>query len=134
MMKTPLRINTEGADAPLTDKEKMKNQALKYLAVRPYFAEELRRKLLQKGGKAPLAEEVLTDLHHDGLLNDANAAQGLIRVRKNKGKGRNYIRRELLFRGLSDDESRRLIEDNYSSLEEKAGLRRLRKKKYLYFP
>ncbi len=86
------------------------SQALKLLAVRPYFSLELREKLLAAGFSDGDVEEVVNFLRGRKLLNDDNTTQSLIDRRSGKrAVGTEKLRAELEKRGASEDIAEQLL-------------------------
>src|SRR4030066_2073673 len=56
------------------DREKLKEKAYRYLAIRPRSEKELRQKLRLKGAGAKLIEDVVGDLKDKGLIDDQKFA------------------------------------------------------------
>jgi len=75
--------------------------ALRLLARREHSAQELRRKLGDKGFTAGEVENVLERLAQDKLLSDERFVESFIQSRINKGYGPLHIQAELYERGIS---------------------------------
>ena len=78
-------------------------QALRWLAQRPYAERELARRLSRKGASEEHIEHTLSRCHEWGYLDDAAFADALIRSRMvNKGFGPLRVRAELRDRGVAE--------------------------------
>jgi SOS response regulatory protein OraA/RecX len=76
------------------------DRAVRLLAARPHFREELRRKLTQKGHEAGEVEEALARLASLGFLDDAALAIAEAeRLRERQGLGRSAIAARLSRKG-----------------------------------
>ena len=69
--------------------------AMRLLAAREHSQHELRRKLMQKGHAPMLVDEVLTQLHAQGLQSDARFVENFINSRRERGQGPARIQLEL---------------------------------------
>jgi len=76
------------------------NQAIRYLSYREYAVGELRAKLLKKFDSKLGITQVLERLLTEDLLSEQRYAESYLRARVNKGYGPEYIRNELISRGL----------------------------------
>lgn len=88
------------ADAPL-------EKALKYLARREYYGEELRRKLSRDGYREQAIARTLAGLRADGRLSDARYLEAYVAERRRRLYGPERIRLELINRGFDEDAVRR---------------------------
>lgn len=105
--------------------EVIRGAALRMLTRRPYAKAELLRRLKEKGAQEGAAKEVLKNLAERGFLDDAMAAESLIRRRKSANiKGRQYILRELAQKGIESEVAEHALEEHYPPEEERAALRR----------
>lgn len=75
-------------------------KAMDYLARREYGAEELRRRLQNKGASADVIERVLCYLQQHNLQSDQRFCENYIRYRAHKGFGPRRIQQELSQRGV----------------------------------
>lgn len=111
-----------------SSRERIRTAALHSVNRRPYLKKELCQRLCQKGGEPSAVEAVLEELAEGGLLDDAKAVEAIIYARKNYNvKGRNYICRELNYKGGDPELVGASLLENYSLKEEKANLSRLLK-------
>ncbi|MCP4046114.1 MAG: regulatory protein RecX [Gammaproteobacteria bacterium] len=85
----------------LTEAE-VRDLAVGYLSRREYAIEELRRKLLQRGIDAGVAEQVIGELVDENLVSDQRFAEMYVRTRIRRLFGPLKIRGELRSRGISD--------------------------------
>jgi len=76
--------------------------AVRYLTRREYGIEELRRKLIQRGGDPASAEKVVGDLADQNLVSDQRFTEMYLRTRMRALFGPLKIRGELRSRGISD--------------------------------
>lgn len=83
------------ADGPV-----IRRAALDLLARREHSARELREKLRQKFGTAPLLDEELDRLQAEGLLSDERFAEAFVRMHRGRGHGPVRILHELSLRGI----------------------------------
>ncbi|MDE0310182.1 MAG: regulatory protein RecX [Acidiferrobacterales bacterium] len=87
----------------MSDLEKVRLQAVRFLARREYCEQELTRKLTSRGASLESAQQVVDELKGRDMINDARFAQALVRVRMSKGYGPIKIRNELRQKGVSSD-------------------------------
>ncbi len=73
-----------------------------FLARREYGAEELVRKLADKGYQRTIVEDELARLSDEGLQSDTRFAEAFVQSRINQGKGPVRIRADLSQRGIRD--------------------------------
>lgn len=79
------------------------DQALRWLARRPYGEQELAARLSQTGAPAPLVEQVLARCRELGYLNDAEFAKVMVQGRLLRdGWGPWKVRAELSHRGVAE--------------------------------
>lgn len=84
--------------------EHAKNQAIRYLAMRPYTAFQLRKKLQSRNITPKLADYALAVVQNCGMQSDLAYAETFSRARWNSGSwGPQRIRLGLKQRGVSDD-------------------------------
>lgn len=76
--------------------------ALRLLAAREHGAEELARKLRQKGHPADAAEQAVAALQVEGLLSEERFVEAFVRSRLERGSGPLRIRAELGRRGIGE--------------------------------
>lgn len=77
------------------------DSACRLLAVRDYFTEELRQKILAKGATAEETEAVIKKLSRFNYLNDTKVLEKYVAEIISKGKGINYLKRKLFEKGCS---------------------------------
>lgn len=86
------------------DFDETRERALCILDFRIHSRHELKTKLLQKGAKEDIAEDVLNDLEEYGIINDSEFARALIQhLAENKKYGARRIKAELARRGVAND-------------------------------
>lgn len=79
-----------------------KDQAMRYLALRPHSAAEIRKKLFQKGYRSAQVERVLESLQQVGLLNDRDFARAYVENELNlRPVGALMLRQKLMARGVA---------------------------------
>ncbi len=96
-----------------------KDQALRYLSIRPHSRKELFRKMREKGYRKPIIEQVLADLERLDLVNDEQFArlfiQNELRLRP---VGRALLKQKLLSRGIPQPLCEQLLSELFpESLE-----------------
>ncbi len=72
-----------------------KTAALRLLAKKNFFSEELRKRLQQRGYPAQEVEEALSWLEEFGYLNDREHLKRFVELKRNKGYGIEAIRCQL---------------------------------------
>jgi len=87
-------------DGPGLDAKKARNRALSWLARREYGRQELIGKLVQRGCEEEVATRIVTALAAEGLVSDERFIEALLHVRRVRGYGPLYIRRELEEKGI----------------------------------
>ena len=115
-------------DVPGLDAKEARNRALSWLARREYGCQELIRKLVQRGCAEEDATRIVAALAAEGSVSDERFIEALLHVRRVRGYGPLYIRRELEEKGIArgmierwlDAGSRDWVED----------VKRVNKKKY----
>jgi len=101
------------------DREKLKEKAYRYLAIRPRSEKELRQKLRLKGAGAKLIEDVVGDLKVKGLIDDQKFAASWAESRMaNKPMGKFLLRRELLQKGIKKETIEQVIKEAYDQENE----------------
>lgn len=85
----------------LTEAE-VRDIAVRYLSRREYAIEELRQKLIQRGARSLIAEQVVSDLADENLVSDQRFTEMYVRMRIRRLFGPLKIRGELRSRGISD--------------------------------
>lgn len=85
----------------LTEAE-VRDIAVRYLARREYGIEELKRKLVQRGAEADVADQVVSDFAEQDLVSDERFTEMYIRTRIRRLFGPLKIRGELRQRGIPD--------------------------------
>lgn len=116
----PADKTATASDAPL-------QRALKYLARREYYREELRRKLSRDGYREQAVDETLARLTAGGQLSDARFVEAYVGERRRRLYGPERIRLELISKGFDASAARHLLEAGDDSWFEAAG-RCLRKR------
>ena len=97
----------------LTEAE-VREIAVRYLTRREYAVEELRQKLLQRGGDPGITDTVVSDLADENLVSDQRFTEMYVRMRIRRLFGPLKIRSELRSRGIADY----LIEDTMPTGQE----------------
>ncbi len=87
----------------MSDLEKVRLQAVRFLARREYCEKELTRKLTSRGASLESAQRVVGEFRDRDMINDARFAQALVRVRMSRGYGPIKIKNELRQKGVSSD-------------------------------
>ena len=101
------------------DAKEARNRALSWLARREYGRQELIRKLVQRGCAEADATRIVAVLAAEGSVSDERFIEALLHVRRVRGYGPLYIRRELEEKGIDrgtierwlDVDSRDWVED-----------------------
>ncbi len=110
-------------------KAEIKKKALDLLARREHSRQELREKLLRREFNISEIEEVLEKLESENYLNDSRFAEEWIRSRKkNKPRGKNLIKAELLDKGVEREIVEARLAENISRSEERKMARELAEK------
>ena len=91
------------SDAPL-------QKALKYLARREHYREELKRKLNRDGYRGEAVDEALARLTAGGQLSDARFVEAYVAERRRRLYGPERIRLELIHKGLDEAAIGRCVE------------------------
>jgi len=99
-----------------------------WLTRREYGRRELIDKLVDRGCAEPVAHETVAALAAEGLVSDDRFIEALLHVRRVRGYGPLYIRRELEEKGIERSAIERWLET--ASAEWLDDLRRVRKKKF----
>ncbi len=87
----------------MSDLEKVRLQAVRFLARREYCEKELTKKLTSRGASLESARQAVGELKDRNMINDARFAQALVRVRMSRGYGPIKIKDELRQKGVSSD-------------------------------
>jgi len=87
-------------DKPGLDAKEARNRALSWLARREYGRAELMGKLVQRGCEEEAAAGIVAALTAEGLVSDERFIEALLHVRRVRGYGPLYIRRELEEKGI----------------------------------
>lgn len=96
------------------------DKAVALVSSRQLSAFELKKKLMEKGAEAEIAEECVSRLTELGLLNDESYALSLARHCVSRGYGVQRLKSELLRRGISRElwnEALCLVEDSDDSID-----------------
>lgn len=109
-------------------KQKIRDSALNFLAIREHSRLELRQKLLNKTFPAEWVDQVLAQLHAENLQSDARFAESFIRSRANKGQGCLRIRYELQQLGIAAAVVNEHLDENDELWQQLA--HQVRKKKF----
>lgn len=106
-----------------------KDQALRYLSIRPHSRQELSRKLREKGYRKDVVEATLADLERLELVNDEQFArlfiQNELRLRP---IGRAMLRQKLLTRGIPREMCDNLLDELFPEELEREFIRQLAEK------
>jgi regulatory protein len=110
------------------DAKDARNRALSWLARREYGRVELIGKLVQRGCEEDVAAQIVAALVAEGLVSDERFVEALLHVRRVRGYGPLYIRREMEEKGIA----RSLIERwlDAGSRDWVEDVKRVNKKKY----
>ena len=81
--------------------KKIKSVALRLLAKRDYYRQELKQKLLQKGFDENQIDKVLDELEEKGYINDDKLIHRHKELSIQKGKSPLYLRKKLYQKGIS---------------------------------
>jgi regulatory protein len=84
---------------PVNNEKELIKTALKLLAVRDYFQEELKKKLLQKGGEESEVENVMEYVGKHNYINDVDVLVKYSAEIARKSKGFNYLKKKLFEKG-----------------------------------
>lgn len=84
-----------------SDAAKIEKVALGLLARREHSVSELQRKLSQRGFDPVVVDDVISRLAEQGWQSDARYAEAYVRMRVERGYGRQSIRAELAQRGIA---------------------------------
>lgn len=87
------------------------DRALNLLAFRARSAQELRRRLIQKGEPAERVDKVIARLRDVGLVNDADFARQLTRSKMAAGASRRRVHQELFKRGVAREVADQAVEE-----------------------
>jgi SOS response regulatory protein OraA/RecX len=96
----PWTAKIEAAVNSTFQKLKCNTSAMRLLAVRPYFACELRDRLVSKGFDLPLSERTVQQLVADGWIDEARQAAQLADELRRRGLSDTMIRRRMASKGL----------------------------------
>jgi regulatory protein len=115
-------------DKPGLDAKEARNRALSWLARREYGRRELIDKLVQRGCGEEAATQVVAALTTEGLVSDERFIETLLHVRRVRGYGPLYIRRELEEKGIDRSTIERWLD--VGSRDWIEDVRRVNKKKF----
>ena len=115
-------------DKPGLDAKEARNRALSWLARREYGRQELIRKLVQRGCAEEDATRIVAALTAEGLVSDERFIEALLHVRRVRGYGPLYIRRELEEKGIARGTIERWLDAGSRDWVE--DVKRVYKKKY----
>jgi regulatory protein len=101
---------------------------LSWLARREYGRAELMSKLVQRGCEDETASGIVTALAAEGLVSDERFVEALLHVRRVRGYGPLYIRRELEEKGIDRSTIERWLD--VSSRDWVEDVKRVNKKKF----
>ncbi|KAH7445812.1 hypothetical protein KP509_01G025200 [Ceratopteris richardii] len=109
------RIERSFCSYSTAEKEHAKNQAIRYLSMRPYTAEQLRKKLLGRGIVSDLVDYAISIVQTCGLQSDIGYAETFSYSRfKHGGWGPQRIKLGLKQRGVSEEIINAAIENVFS--------------------
>ena len=108
------------------------NHAVSMLARRPCSTGEIRRRLVLRHFTEEVADLVLYKLEKENLIDDVSFCEQWIQFRQQRGYGPSLIRRELKYKGVSDDIIETCMDSQASSDDTSGALLLARKawKKY----
>ena len=115
-------------DVPGLDAKEARNRALAWLARREYGRQELIRKLVQRGCAEEAATRIVAALAAEGSVSDERFIEALLHVRRARGYGPLYIRRELEEKGIDRPSIERWLDAD--SRDWLVDARRVSKKKF----
>jgi regulatory protein len=116
-------LDTTGLDA-----KEARNRALSWLARREYGRQELIGKLVQRGCEEETAIRIVAALAAEGLVSDERFIEALLHVRRVRGYGPLYIRRELEEKGIARSTIERWLD--VGSRDWVEDVKRVNKKKF----
>lgn len=117
------------ADQP----DKIKDAALRLLSRRDFAAEELRRRLLKRGGEQDKVDEVIDYLCQRGFINETALVENWLHYRMEiNPRGRSYVKHELLNRGVNEQIVQDSIERLYDYEQEEIIISRLVNKEIMH--
>jgi len=91
-----------GKSAREMTEAEVRDIAVRYLSRREYGIEELRRKLLQRGAKPDIVEQLVSNFAEQNLVSDERFTEMYVRTRMRRLFGPLKIRGELRQRGIAD--------------------------------
>jgi len=101
------------------DREKLKEKAFRFLAIRPRSEKELREKLRQKGAGVKLIQQVIEELKEKNLINDEKFARSWAESRMaNRPMGKFLLRRELIQKGIKKETIEQVLREAYDQENE----------------
>jgi regulatory protein len=115
-------------DNPGLDAKEARNRALSWLARREYGRAELVDKLVQRGCEEEVATRIVAALAAEGLVSDERFVEALLHVRRVRGYGPLYIRRELEEKGIDRSTIERWLD--VGSRDWVEDVKRVNKKKF----
>ncbi len=115
-------------DRPGLDAQDARNRALSWLARREYGRQELLDKLVQRGCEEDTAARIVAALAAEGLVSDERFIEALLHVRRVRGYGPLYIRRELEEKGIARSTIQRWLD--VGSRDWVEDVKRVNKKKF----
>ena len=115
-------------DKPGLDAKEARNRALSWLARREYGRAELIGKLVQRGCEEQAAAGIVAALAAEGLVSDERFVEALLHVRRVRGYGPLYIRRELEEKGIERSTIERWLD--VGSRDWVEDVKRVNKKKF----
>jgi regulatory protein len=115
-------------DEPGLDAKEARGRALSWLARREYGRRELIGKLVQRGCKEEVATRIVAALAAEGLVSDERFVEALLHVRRMRGYGPLYIRRELEEKGIDRSTIERWLD--VGSRDWVEDVKRVNKKKF----
>ena len=92
---------------------------------------DLRRKLTEEGRPKAARDDVIFQLRRYGLIDDAQYASNFVRTQLAHGpKSKLYLKSKLREKGISDENSEKAIEAQFSGIDEVGAVRAMAEKKY----
>ena len=105
----------------ITDLDMAREIALRRITARARSAFELRKDLIQRQVSPEVADQVVTRFIEVGLVDDAEFARAWVRSRSaTKSLSRTSLRRELIAKGIGDEEISQALDEMGGSDEEVA--------------
>ena len=113
------------------NRDALRDYALRLLGGRAFSIGELKEKLRSRAEIPGDADEVLSRLKQDGLLNDRKLADSYAAARRdNQGQGRVRVLRDLMRRRVPSGVAAKAVEDAYKETDETALIEQFLERKF----